>query len=116
MHIPHAHGMRYVHLPHGYDGIPTTTQLQLIKAVETVEGPVYIHCHHGQHRGPVAAAIVCMAEKNWSAAEAETWLRTVGTGTNYQGLYATVRDFRRPSAETVNSTPANFLESRQVSG
>src|SRR5437868_1319905 len=67
----HAHGMRYIHLPHGYDGIPPQTQLQLIKAVETAGGPIYIHCHHGKHRGPVAAAVVCMAEKNWSPAEAQ---------------------------------------------
>src|SRR5947207_15735079 len=37
----HARGMRYIHLPHGYDGIPSTTQLQLIKAVQTAEGPIY---------------------------------------------------------------------------
>src|SRR5215212_2026849 len=35
----HAHGLRYVHLPHGYNGIPSDTQLQLIKAAQIVEGP-----------------------------------------------------------------------------
>jgi protein tyrosine phosphatase (PTP) superfamily phosphohydrolase (DUF442 family) len=112
----HAHGLRYVHLPHGYDGIPLQTQLQLIKAAETVEGPVYVHCHHGQHRGPAAAAVICMAEKNWSAAEAEAWLRTAGTGTNFQGLYATVRDFRKPSTEQLKAAPAKFVEAQKASG
>ena len=112
----HAHGLRYVHLPHGYDGIPLQTQLQLIKAAETVEGPVYVHCHHGQHRGPAAAAVICMAEKNWSAAEAEAWLRTAGTGTNFQGLYATVRDFRKPSTEQLKAVLAKFVEAQKASG
>jgi protein tyrosine phosphatase (PTP) superfamily phosphohydrolase (DUF442 family) len=112
----HAYGFRYVHLPHGYDGIPAQTQLQLIKAAEMVEGPVFIHCHHGKHRGPVAAAVICMAEKNWTPAEAEAWLHAAGTGTNYQGLYATVRDFKSPSVEAVKETPANFSEARKVSG
>ena len=112
----HAHGLRYVHLPHGYDGIPARTQLQLIKAAETVEGPVYVHCHHGQHRGPVAAAVICMAEKNWSPAEAEAWLRTAGTGTNFQGLYATVREFVKPSAKQLEAAPAKFVEAQKASG
>src|SRR4051812_38380013 len=112
----HAHGIRYVHLPHGYDGIPAQTQLQLIKAAETVEGPVYIHCHHGQHRGPVAAAVVCMAEKNWSAVEAEAWLRKVGTGTNFQGLYGTVRSFQKPNAAQLEAAPAKFVEAQRASG
>jgi protein tyrosine phosphatase (PTP) superfamily phosphohydrolase (DUF442 family) len=112
----HAHGMRYVHLPHGYDGIPAQTQLELIKAAETVEGPIYIHCHHGTHRGPTAAAVICIAEKNWSAAEAEAWLRTAGTGTNFQGLYATVRSFRKPNAEKLSATPAKFVEAQKASG
>src|ERR1051325_4899404 len=112
----HAHGMRYVHLPHGYDGIPAHTQLELIKAAETVDGPVYIHCHHGQHRGPVAAAVICMTEKNWSVADAEAWLRTVGTGTNFQGLYSTVRDFRKPNAEQIKAAPAKFVEAQKASG
>jgi protein tyrosine phosphatase (PTP) superfamily phosphohydrolase (DUF442 family) len=112
----HAHGLRYVHLPHGYDGIPSDTQLQLIKAAQTVEGPVYLHCHHGQHRGPVAAAVICMAEKNWSAADANAWLHTAGTGTNYIGLYATVRAYKKPTSAQLQATPANFTEARKPSG
>jgi len=111
----HARGMRYIHLPHGYDGIPSTTQLQLIKAVETAQGPIYVHCHHGKHRGPAAAAVLCMAEKNWIIAEAEAWLRAAGTGTNFQGLYATVRNFQKPSPAQVQNVRANFPESRKVS-
>ena len=30
----HRHGLRYIHIPHGYDGIDAQTQAWLIKAVE----------------------------------------------------------------------------------
>lgn len=111
----HAHGMRYIHLPHGYDGIPAEVQVQLVKAFKTVEGPVFIHCHHGKHRAPVAAAVICMATQDWSPAQAEAWLRIAGTGANYQGLFATVRNFKKPNAEQLEKAPTSFPESRKVS-
>ena len=40
------YGLRYVHLPHGYDGISRTRQRELAKAVRDLPGPAYIHCHH----------------------------------------------------------------------
>src|SRR5262245_15845815 len=36
-------GMRYVHLPHGYDGIPKERAKELAKAVRDLDGPIYIH-------------------------------------------------------------------------
>jgi protein tyrosine phosphatase (PTP) superfamily phosphohydrolase (DUF442 family) len=44
-------GIRYVHLPIGYDGVPTNQAGRMVKAAEALPGPVYIHCHHGLHRG-----------------------------------------------------------------
>ena len=111
-----AHGIRYVHLPHGYDGISRETQLLLVKAAQVLPGPIFIHCHHGQHRGPAAAAVVCMARKGWTTAEGEAWLKAAGTGTNYVGLFETVRKFRKPTEGEMAKTPANFSEARKVSG
>ena len=45
-------GLRYVHLPIGYDGVPREQAVRLVQAVKTLPGPVYVHCHHGKHRGP----------------------------------------------------------------
>jgi hypothetical protein len=42
-------------------------------------------------------------------------LHTAGTGTNYQGLYATVREFKKPTPEQVEATPATFVESKKAS-
>lgn len=110
------HGMRYVHLPHGYDGISTNLQTQLAKAGQVLPGPIYVHCHHGKHRGPTAAAIICMANNDWSPFQGEAWLQTAGTASAYKGLYESVRMFRAPSAEQLRSVAAEFPETATVSG
>ena|GEM_PF-305402 len=110
------HGMRYVHLPHGYDGISTNLQLQLAKASETLAGPIYVHCHHGRHRGPTAAAVICQANSGWTAAEAEAWLVAAGTAPQYTGLYDVVRNFSKPTKKQLGEVSCNFPETAQVSG
>src|SRR5882757_8959774 len=45
-------GLRYVHIPIGYDGISRPQTLRLAKAVRDLPGSVYLHCHHGKHCGP----------------------------------------------------------------
>jgi protein tyrosine phosphatase (PTP) superfamily phosphohydrolase (DUF442 family) len=102
------HGLRYVHIPVGYDGIAPKSELMLLKAAETLPGPIFVHCHHGTHRGPTAAAIICEAVEGWTAEQAETWLRVAGTDTNYPGLYRTARDFRRPSNAELQAAPSEF--------
>lgn len=114
--LAHKHGMHYVHLPHGYNGINTMTQAELIKAAETVPGPIFVHCHHGQHRGPTAAAVICMATAGWSNAKAEAWLKTAGTATNYTGLFKTVRDFHQPSPALLKNLPTHFPEVANLPG
>jgi protein tyrosine phosphatase (PTP) superfamily phosphohydrolase (DUF442 family) len=109
-------GMRYVHLPHGYDGISTNLQAQLAKASLELDGPIYVHCHHGKHRGPTAAAILCMTKDSWDAAQAEAWLKAAGTSTNYAGLYESVRKFKKPTAEQLQSLPSDLPEVATVSG
>ena len=110
------HGLRYVHLPHGYDGISTTLQLQLAKAAEALPGPIYVHCHHGKHRGPASAAVICMAQGGWTCDQAEAWLVTAGTATNYPGLYEVVRQFRKPTAAQLAALFPRLPETAKVSG
>ena len=102
------HGIRYIHLPFGYDGIPSTNALRLAKAIATVDGPVYLHCHHGKHRGPAAVAIVCEALDGWKPEQAVAWMRAAGTSTNYAGLYRSVAEFRAPTAAELAAVPAGF--------
>src|SRR5690606_17968735 len=56
-----AHGLRYVHIPIGYDGVSEEAGKSLARLVRDAQGPFYIHCHHGTHRGPAAAAVACVA-------------------------------------------------------
>lgn len=110
------YGIRYIHLPHGYDGISANTQLKLVKAGAELPGPIYVHCHHGKHRGPAAAAIICMSREGWSPAQAESWLKAAGTASNYTGLYSAVRNFKSPPADDLKKVPSDFPEVAKVSG
>jgi len=73
-------GLKYIHLPIGYDGIPSNRVVELVKAAQTLEGPIYVHCHHGLHRGPAAVAVMCEAVAGWSTNLAEQWLKRAGDG------------------------------------
>ncbi len=95
------HGLRYVHLPFGYDGISTQRIAELTKAAAPEAGTIFIHCHHGKHRGPAAVGVVCEALAGWTPAQADTWLKQAGTAPDYPGLYRAVREFRAPTPEEI---------------
>lgn len=99
------YGLRYIHLPIGYDGVPRNRAVELVKAVEGLEGPVYVHCHHGKHRGPTAAAICAMAVEGWDRQAAIDWLNLAGTSPDYAGLFATVERFEPPTPEELAGAP-----------
>lgn len=109
-------GIRYVHLPQGYDGISTNLQTQLIKVARSLPGRIYVHCHHGKHRGPAAVAVICRSELGWSAEEAREWLVAAGTATNYAGLYAVAKNFQKPPVELLSKVSTDFPERANVSG
>jgi protein tyrosine phosphatase (PTP) superfamily phosphohydrolase (DUF442 family) len=104
-----AHGLRYVHLPIGYDGISGDRAGQLAKAVRDLPGPVYIHCHHGKHRGPAACAAVQLTlDPTWTAERAERWMAAAGTDAKYSGLVRLPQTLRRPTAEELDALPPDF--------
>jgi protein tyrosine phosphatase (PTP) superfamily phosphohydrolase (DUF442 family) len=108
--LARKHGMRYIHLPVGYDGLPKQRIAELIKAAETAKGAVYIHCHHGKHRGPAAVAAVCQGLRGWTPETATTWLKQAGTSNDYAGLYRDIREFQKPDAKTLASIPDQLPE------
>ncbi len=93
------HGLRYIHLPIGYDGISPIRVSELVKAATESEGRIFVHCHHGQHRGPAAVGVICEAMGEWTPAQAEDWLKTAGTSPDYPGLYRAVREVSAPTPE-----------------
>jgi hypothetical protein len=80
-------GLRYVHIPIGYDGIDTQAGRALARAAKEATGNIYVHCHHGRHRGPAAAAVVCMAAGSLTAEQSAALLAMAGTSPDYAGLW-----------------------------
>jgi protein tyrosine phosphatase (PTP) superfamily phosphohydrolase (DUF442 family) len=113
----HQYGLRYVHLPVGYDGISHEQALRLARAVRDLPGPVYIHCHHGKHRGPAAAAVVHLCLDESCAVETVVAeMRRAGTDPHYTGLYAAPAQVGRATASELDAVSADFPEAAEVSG
>jgi hypothetical protein len=102
------HGMRYVHLPHGYDGIPEERVLELARAVRDLPGPIYIHCHHGMHRSPAAATAACVTAGLVDASQADDILELAGTGKSYIGLFRAAERARRADPAILDAIEADF--------
>jgi protein tyrosine phosphatase (PTP) superfamily phosphohydrolase (DUF442 family) len=113
----HKYGLRYVHLPIGYDGVPDEQGLRIAKAVRDLPGPVYVHCHHGQHRGPAAAAVARLCVDDRCSVEAALeGMQRAGTDPHYTGLYAAPKEMHRPTREELDRVPDDFPEVAEVAG
>jgi protein tyrosine phosphatase (PTP) superfamily phosphohydrolase (DUF442 family) len=108
-------GLRYVHVPVGYDGISKETTWQLAKAASELPHPVYVHCHHGKHRGPTAAAqILRCNDSQCTATQALSVLQTLGTDPKYVGLYNSVKLLQPPTVAQLDAIQGDFPEIAQV--
>ncbi|MBX3448613.1 MAG: hypothetical protein KF777_03585 [Planctomycetaceae bacterium] len=97
-------GLRYIHLPISYETVPPETIRGIVAAWESNKGGVYVHCHHGKHRGPAAAvAAVRVRYPELSGAWGDACLKQLGTGAGYQGLYRSVCEL---TAENILALPA----------
>jgi protein tyrosine phosphatase (PTP) superfamily phosphohydrolase (DUF442 family) len=93
------YGLGYVHVPIGYDGVPKKAGESLARLVREAGGLIYVHCHHGQHRGPAAAAVACIAAGEATADQSRAILETAGTGKNYPGLWRDVAAYAPPAQD-----------------
>lgn len=91
--LAEKYGLRYVHVPIGYDGIPEESAKQIL-ASTNIDGPIYVHCHHGKHRGPCAAQLMRMQVDGVTPGVGILGLERSGTNKDYRGLWQTVLDFR----------------------
>ncbi len=101
-------GLRYVHIPVAYGGITRGQALTLARAIQDLPGPVFIHCHHGQHRGPAAAVIAVMAQDGWTNEQALAAMTQAGTSPHYIGLWKSVRTWTPITAEELASVGTTF--------
>jgi protein tyrosine phosphatase (PTP) superfamily phosphohydrolase (DUF442 family) len=103
-------GMRYVHLPNGYDGIPPDRVLELAKAIRDLPKPIYVHCHHGKHRSPAAVAAACRTLGLITPEQALNTLKLAGTNPGFRGLFQSVR-LSHPTADSIlDSMKVDFRE------
>ncbi len=109
------HGLRYVHLPHGYDGVPIVRVREIAKAIQELPGPVFIHCHHGKNRSPAAAAAACIVAGYVDKQDGLKILELAGTNTGYRGLFQSVIEARRESDTELQSMQVAFVESATLS-
>ncbi len=108
------YGLRYVHLPFGYNGIPSDRMLGLATAVRDLPGPIYVHCHHGKNRSPAATATVCVTLGTLDNAAALSVLKTAGTAAGLRGLFQAVESARPVDASVLDRLKVDFPESVDV--
>lgn len=103
-----SEGIRYVHLPIGYDGISPERRLEIARAIRDLPGPVYVHCHHGKHR---SAAAVGAAAVTLGLAEPESMrarMAVSGTAPSYTGLFRCVETATVAPAAALDAADASF--------
>jgi len=113
-----AHGMRYIHLPIGYNGFDEQRKLELVRAARDAmeDGPVYVHCHHGKHRSAGAAGTI-IAGLGWGSAEdMVARMKVSGTSPSYTGLYACTANTVAIAPEALNAIDADFPEVSRPQG
>lgn len=107
-------GLRYVHLPHGYDRVPENRRLELARAILDFPGPIYIHCHHGKHRSPAATASACITAGLMSGDDGARLLKQAGTSPDYAGLFRSVDQAQRVDADELAALEMEYPEVAKI--
>jgi protein tyrosine phosphatase (PTP) superfamily phosphohydrolase (DUF442 family) len=110
------HGIRYVHLPIGYNGMDRGRTLEIARAIHDLPGPIYLHCHHGKHRSASAAGAAAVALGLMTTDEATARMKVSGTAPSYTGLYQCVALSQVARAEELASAGDAFPETWKTSG
>lgn len=111
------YGLRYVHVPIKYSGITTDEIDKIAKTYRELEGPFFVHCFHGKHRGPAGAAIGRLvldgASREQALAEMAQWC---GTAQKYEGLFQTIAKAEMPTAAQSKASSFAFDEAHPFEG
>ena len=111
------HGIRYVHIPFGYDDLPREQALRIARAVRDLPGPVYIHCHRGTVRGPTAAAVARLFLDDQCGVEtALEGMKLAGFDPRYAHLWSAPKELKRPTAKELDALPDEFPEAVPPAG
>jgi protein tyrosine phosphatase (PTP) superfamily phosphohydrolase (DUF442 family) len=112
-----ALGMRYVHIPIQYSDISTDEMLRLSKTFRELDGPFYVHCFHGRHRGPAGAEVGRLVLDGIARNEAIAEMRQYcGTSKKYEGLYRLIAAGDVPTALETAAYEYDFTPREVVDG
>lgn len=103
-------GIRYVHLPIGYNGMERERTLEMARAVRELPGPIFIHCHHGKHRSAGAAGAVAVTLGLLTQEQALQRMKVSGTSPSYPGLFRCVTTAAAADAQELAQTSGEFPE------
>jgi len=106
--LAEKHGMRYVHLPIGYDGFADERKAQLVRAVRDLPKPIYLHCHHGKHRSAAAAGTIAVSLGWLTNDQATTRMKVCGTAAGYKGLWACTAAAAPMTAIAIDAASSDF--------
>lgn len=108
------YGLRYVHLPIGYDDVTPEEGRAIARAIDALPGPIYVHCHHGKHRSAAALATACVMNGRLEPEQAESVLKTFGTGLNYKGLWASALGARPLDKLELDAVKVDYRETAPI--
>lgn len=110
-------GLRYVHIPTQYKGMSQEELAELAKTFRELDGPFYVHCFHGKHRGPAAAAIgrivVDGVDRQTAIGEMRQYC---GTSPSYEGLYRDVATAYIPTTAETRALDFDFPAEKRPRG
>ena len=109
-------GLRYVHLPIGYNGFDETRRLELARAARDLAKPIYVHCHHGKHRSAGALASISVTLGVLKPEQATSRMKVSGTAEGYQGLWACPAKATVATMAELDKVPADFPEVSRPQG
>jgi len=111
------YGLRYVHVPIHYSGIGEDELVRIAKTFRECEGPFYVHCFHGKHRGPTGAAVGRLlldgAPRDRALAEMRQWC---GTSEKYEGLYQSIATLDMPDDARLHAYEWDFPSAQPLGG
>lgn len=111
------YGMRYVHVPIRYSGMTKDEVKKITKTFRDLEGPFFVHCFHGRHRGPAAAALGRVAIDGVPREQAMAEMRQYcGTASKYEGLYRTIAEAIVPDSNELARYQWDFPEGHTFKG
>lgn len=110
LELAKKHGLRYVHLPIGYNGMDVARSAEIARAVRDLPKPIYLHCHHGKHRSAGASASAAVLLGWLSPEEGLAKMKVSGTAANYKGLFEAVTAASKCEKDVIDQASTAFPE------